>query len=84
MKKIHFFYQNYNLSLASIKHVQITEEAFQLSKENIQQITNPDPDPLTRLNPDPIRIHIRNPVWNRSEQECIRDPFIYVDHSVPR
>ena len=38
MKKIHFFYQNYNLSLASIKHVQITEEAFQLSKENIQQI----------------------------------------------
>jgi hypothetical protein len=24
-------------------------------------LLDPDPDPLTRLNPDPIRIRIRNP-----------------------
>ncbi len=34
------------------------------------RITNPDPDPLTRFNPDPIRIRIRKPVWNTDQYIC--------------
>jgi hypothetical protein len=31
----------------------------------------PDPDPLTRLNPDPLRIQIRNPAqWNPKPKHC--------------
>jgi hypothetical protein len=64
--------------MASIKYVQVTEEAFSSQKrpsntskhELLQKnstfvghfaLLDPDPDPLARLNPDPIRIRIRNP-----------------------
>jgi hypothetical protein len=34
-------------------------------------LLNPDPDPLTRLNPDPIRIRIRNPVLKIENTPCV-------------
>jgi hypothetical protein len=66
------------LQFTSIKNVQVKEEAFSSQKRTstskheifkffstfvIFALRNPDPDPLTRLNTDPIgiRILIRNP-----------------------
>jgi hypothetical protein len=59
-----------------IKNVQVTEEAFSSQKrpsntskhELLKKFStfvghNTDPDPLTRLNTDPIRILIRNPAF---------------------
>jgi hypothetical protein len=37
------------------------------------KIPNPDPDPLTRLSPDPIRIQIRNPSSNSSNASNSRN-----------
>ncbi len=61
------------LSLGLHKVCPSCRRSLQLSKEVIQhflpswiqiRIPNPDPDPLARLNTDPIRIRIRNPVFN--------------------
>ncbi len=81
-KKIKFFLNQklqFTYPLASIKKVQVTEEAF--SSKNMKfynffllcgsfllswiRIRIPDPDQLTRLNPDPIGIRIRNPGMSR-------------------
>jgi hypothetical protein len=48
------------LSLGLHKERPRYRRSLQLSKKAIQH-PNPDLDPLTRMNPDPIRIRIRNP-----------------------
>jgi hypothetical protein len=40
------------------------------------RILNPDPDPLTRLNPDPIRIRIRIPDQNHYVPRHINNGYI--------
>ncbi len=43
------------------------------------RIRTPDPDPLTRLNPDPIRFRIRNPDWLCP---LVREPSQDIDDKV--
>ncbi len=84
-KKLNFFLNQklqFTYPKASIKNVQVTEEAFSSQKKpsntSKHELINfflllwvifalLDPDPLTRINPDPIRIRIR-----------IRNPAFYL------
>jgi hypothetical protein len=72
-KNIKFFFIKLQFTYpeAFIKNVQVTEEAFSSQKKTSNtflpswiRIQIPDPDPLIRLNPDPIRFRIRIPEIN--------------------
>jgi hypothetical protein len=74
-KKLNFFSSKAAIYLSLVLHKvhPSYRRSLQLSNEAIQHfktflllwvifaLLDPDPDPLTRLNPDPIRIRIRNP-----------------------